>query len=343
MRRLLLLAVALVGSPAPAGAPGPVPAGRETVRERDALGRVRVEREVGLNDAGDFVNHGAWRSWDADGRLAGQGRYAWGKPSGLWTRWASADEAELLAAESLEGFTPPLMSRATYSDGLLEGAWTVTDARGSRVAEVSFRRGKRHGEARLWVAAGEPVRVARFEHGLASGDLEERGADGALAVVARYEGGRRREERVERYAEGGLKSREQWLGAVERVAEPDDPWRLRLARYEPAGAPLRDGLREAWWPGGQPKLRLEYRGGLAVGEAEWRHENGQLALRGAYEGGLATGTWTWWRSNGVRAATCDFRAGEPAGEWALWAADGRRERTPSEGRMVLRPDTGVVR
>lgn len=330
----------------------------ETVYERDSAGQIRVQREVRQNTQGDYVNHGVWRAWDAAGKLAGQGRYESGKPAGRWARWASAEDTPCLSADHFAGFTGPFLSQATYRDGKLDGAWSIFDASGKLVSEVHFADGLRDGFATLWNAKGEVSQRAQFEKGKPIGILQSLNDKGELATAAQYEAGRERIERVERYDNGRLKTRENWLSGVQQPLETDDPWRLRLASFAAAGPELRNGAREAWWPNGQPKLRVDYALGKAVGEARWWHENGQLALSGEYHDGLASGSWNWWRENGLRAAACRYEAGAPAGEWYLWAADGQRQPAAAMtgqpasvvgkpasavGKMVQRPDTMLVR
>ncbi|MEO0531109.1 MAG: hypothetical protein AAF266_11140 [Planctomycetota bacterium] len=309
----------------------------ETIRERDAAGRVRVCREVRLNERGDYVNHGSWRSWDEEGQLIGQGRYAWGKPTGVWSRWAIVEDAELLSTAPFAEYAGPFLSQASYRDGKLDGKWSIFDVDGRLVSEIEFRDGQRHGDAVLYSADGKTYRRSRFDEGLANGPLQQRNSAGELETLAVFESGRRRVERVERFDAGGLKSRESWLGGLTVAAVPDDPWRLRLARYEARGDELRDGLRETWWPNGQPKLRAEYLLGEAISTARWWHENGQLAIAGSYEEGLAAGEWSWWRENGVRAAACRYVAGRPAGELSRWAADGRRLPPAKAPQIALQP------
>lgn len=315
----------------------------ETVQQRDAEGRVRVHREVRLNELGDYVNHGSWRSWSEDGRLIGQGRYADGKPTGVWSRWAEIEDSSLLSTHPFVEFTGPFLSQATYRDGRLQGVWSIFDDAGRLVSEVHFRRGKRHGEAVLRTADGAIYRRSRFVAGEPVGEVEQRGDNGQLAVIATFEAGRRRIERVERYGSGGLKSREAWLGPLTTVTEPDDPWRVSLAAFDATGDELRHGRRESWWPNGQPKLRSDYRLGKAVGRARWWHKNGQLALEGAYAEGLATGDWGWWRENGVRAAACRYVAGRPVADASLWAADGRRLPPAQSPQLAANPESSLLR
>ncbi|QDT69502.1 MORN repeat variant [Planctomycetes bacterium MalM25] len=326
---------------------GPAPAGvatgarSETILQRDAAGRVRVRREVRLNAEGDYVNHGAWRSWDVEGQLIGQGRYAWGEPTGAWCRWADTEDSPLLATQPFAGFTGPFLSQAGYRDGKLEGAWSIFDAEARLVSQIDFRQGQRHGEAVLYTPEGQVFRRSRFAEGQPVGEVELQDAAGGLRAVASYEAGRQLIQRVEHHPSGALKSRESWLGPLTRSVSPDDPWRLALARYEATGEELRHGVREAWWPNRQPKLRAEYERGVATGSARWWHPNGQLALEGKYENGLAEGDWSWWRENGLRAAACRYAAGEPAGDWTQWTADGRR--VDSAHSVARRPSEGLIR
>ncbi|MEN0111849.1 MAG: hypothetical protein AAF805_14105 [Planctomycetota bacterium] len=323
--------LAAVSADAPPG--GVATDAEEVIRQRDEAGRVRVERRVRIDASGDYVNHGVWRSWDAEGVLLGQGRYAWGKPTGQWTRWATRGDSPLLATAPFDRFEGPFLSQASYRDGKLHGPWTIFGADGRRVSEIAFRDGERHGEAVLWTVAGEVYRRSRFVDGVPTGTLEEQGGDGKLRVLAVYEQGRRRTERVERHENGTLRLRERGLGPLTRQATSDDAWRVRLATYETVGDGLRHGLREAWWPSGQPKLVARYRVGKAIGAARWWHPNGQIALRGDYDAGLADGRWAWWREDGSRAAACRFAAGKPAERWSLWAADGTRLE-PTDARVA---------
>lgn len=294
----------------------------ETIRQRDATGRIRVAREVAQNEAGDYVNHGTWRSWNVDGELIGQGRYVSGEPTGSWSRWATAEESPLLATAPFAGFTGPFLSQANYRDGKLEGKWSIFAADGRLISEIAFRNGQRHGEAVLMSATGSLYRRSHFEEGLPVGTLQQQSSAGQLETIATFIDGRRQVERVERYASGAPESRENWLGPLTTAVSPDDPWRLRFAHFEATGDELRHGYREAWWPNGQLKLRAEYERGEAIAQARWWHENGLLALKGSYEEGVADGQWSWWRENGVRAAQCRYTAGKPS-EWEMWTADGR--------------------
>ncbi|MEQ8846615.1 hypothetical protein [Botrimarina sp.] len=338
-----LLAVLAAAGPGAADQTGgvrphePAAPEHEVIQQRDQQGRVRVYREVRLNQAGDYVNHGAYREWDAAGQLIGQGRYAWGEATGVWRRWATAADAPLLASAPFRAFEGPFLSQAEYRNGRPHGVWRIIAADGRTAAEVPLRDGLRHGSAVLYQPDGAAFSRQAFSHGVMEGPLETTDQRGEPQTVAVYEAGRRQLTRVEQYPSGAEKSREEWLGPPARVAEADDPWRLCLARFEESGAELRHGRREAWWPNGQKKLSVEYRFGHAVGEARWWHENGQLAVHGVYEQGRAEGLWSWWRESGARRAACRYAAGQPDGAAALWAADGRRVQANAERVAQLAP------
>lgn len=339
--RIIATAIALAACGA-AGAVTPTAPPSETIQQRDAQGRVRVYREVRLNPAGDYVNHGLYREWDDQGRLVGQGRYAWGEATGAWSRWLPAAESPLLGGAPFCAFDGPFLSQVDYLNGRPHGVWRIYSADSRLVCEAPLREGLRHGQMVLYQPDGSVFYRQSFSGGAPDGQIESTDENGKLRVVAEFESGRRRIERTERYESGAMKSYEQWLGPLARAAESDDPWLVRLAAYEESGEELRHGRRDVWWPNGQKKLAVEYRHGDAVGEAQWWHENGQLAVRGGYENGLADGVWSWWRESGARRAACRYSGGRPEAAPQLWAADGRRLEATAE-RVASLGAPGAVR
>src|SRR5947207_2649855 len=59
----------------------------ELVRERYLDGKVRVERQVTLNNEGNYVNHGTWKMYSPTGDVVAEGQYNFGERNGMWTRW----------------------------------------------------------------------------------------------------------------------------------------------------------------------------------------------------------------------------------------------------------------
>lgn len=298
------------------------------ITQRDATGNVRVERQVRLNLRGDFENHGFWRSWTPAGELCGQGRYASGKRTGVWRRWMSADELPEATASIARGFTPPLLSQATYREGRLQGPWRLTDAADRRVLEIAFADGERHGVATVLDVSGAVVRRSRFHEGKPTGSVERLSTSGVLEVVADYVEGRQRFSTQQRHPNGKLWVSQELLGPEVRRTIADDPWQARLATYAEHGSELRHGERVVWHPSGQIQLRARFSYGKPVGEARWWRANGQLATVGNYQDGKATGQWRWWHANGLLAARADYAGGTLVGDLASWDASGRRSGEP---------------
>ena len=50
----------------------------EIVQERYSNGKVKIERETTLDDKGNYVNHGAMKIWNANGKLVVEGNFNMG-------------------------------------------------------------------------------------------------------------------------------------------------------------------------------------------------------------------------------------------------------------------------
>ena len=86
----------------------------ETIRERFPDGRLKIEREVTTDSAGNYVNHGTWRMWDAGGDLVAEGRYEMGRRTGHWMRRFHRDEAAVLSTAPFDQFEAPFVAKATF-------------------------------------------------------------------------------------------------------------------------------------------------------------------------------------------------------------------------------------
>jgi hypothetical protein len=64
----------------------------ELVTERYANGKPYIERQVTLDTQGNYVNHGTWKMWAADGTAIAEGQYEMGQRVGTWTRWYGRNE-----------------------------------------------------------------------------------------------------------------------------------------------------------------------------------------------------------------------------------------------------------
>src|SRR6478735_10050670 len=100
----------------------------ELVRERYLDGKVRIERQVTLNNDGNYVNHGAWKMYSEAGDVIAEGQYTFGERTGLWTRWNGRSNSPAMNEATFRNFKAPFMSQATFVNGKMDGDWVITDA-----------------------------------------------------------------------------------------------------------------------------------------------------------------------------------------------------------------------
>ena len=138
--------------------------GREIVRQRYPDGTVQIARHVRLAENGDYVNDGQWKLFDRNGAVIAIGTYADGEMEGRWARLHSQSSGGIFMNPPFSQFQGPFTSKATFSVGLLSGAWTITDAKGRKVFEMPYKDGKRDGLA-VWFYPSEQIyrRNAVFE------------------------------------------------------------------------------------------------------------------------------------------------------------------------------------
>ena len=125
----------------------------EVVRERYADGKIRVERQVTLNNDGNYVNHGAWKLFSTDGDVQAEGQYNFGQRIGMWTRWVGPKDTPMLTEFPFKQFKAPFMSQVNFVEGKMEGEWTITDANDRKVMMVALKGGERNGNATIWMRA----------------------------------------------------------------------------------------------------------------------------------------------------------------------------------------------
>jgi antitoxin component YwqK of YwqJK toxin-antitoxin module len=296
----------------------------EIIRERHPDGRVKIEREVTTDNDGNYVNHGAWRMWDADGNLIVEGRHTLGRREGAWTRWLNRDDSPLLSELPFGEFQAPFESRATFQDGRLHGEWIVVDAKKRKCSSVALRDGKRDGLATLWLPGGKIYREATFRNGVAVGEVRERGVDGRLVTVATYVDGHELVNNVTHFTGTFRKKTDaSYLTAAVIETSPDDFWQFRFAEFAARGEDQRHGAWRSWHANGQLELEGCYEFGRENGTFTWWHANGQKAAEGNFVDGQLDGTWVWWHANGQKASQGDYHYGQLTGLWRGWSADGQ--------------------
>jgi antitoxin component YwqK of YwqJK toxin-antitoxin module len=306
----------------------------ETIRERFPNGQIKIERDVTIDAAGNYVNHGAWRMWNVDGELVAEGRYDMGRRSGRWVRQFQRDEAVVLSSAPFDQFESPFVAEADFTADRLEGAWTIADAQQRRCSRVTFKYGKRNGPATLWLPNGEVYREATFHNGSPVGELRERDQSGKLQIAATYVNGQQLVNKVTHFRDSEVKQTEA-MCLVATVTEDvaDDFWQLRFAEYRMQDVQLRHGAWKCWYRNGQPQAEGHFQYDRESGTFTWWHAHGQEAVEGDFVDGQPNGVWTWWHANGQKAAEGEYRNGQQVGAWRKWT---------DEGRLVQRFDTPSV-
>jgi len=297
----------------------------DVVRERYPDGRIKIQREVALDDQRNYVNHGTYRMFDPRGRTIAEGRYCMGKRHGRWVRHLAAGQGGQLSGILDRRFGGSFLSEATFVDGKLHGTWTITSAATNRkVIEWQFDSGVRHGTATWWHPNGQTWRVVTFKKGVPDGDSLEWGQDKKLAGQTTFIDGRELSTKVDWYARGKKKYEGSYLLA--RQPQPDFDWWNATAetpRAEKTGPDQKHGPWTAWYSNGQKQAEGRYEKDVPVGKFTWWHSNGQKEAEGLYAAGVQEGTWITWHRNGMKETEAVYEGGVLKGRLLRWEADGK--------------------
>jgi len=295
----------------------------EVIRERYPNRAVKIEREVTQDAEGNYVNHGSWKMWDAQGSVVAEGQYHFGQRVGVWNRWYRTGEVELLKTAPYSSFQGPFISQASFDQDQLNGKWCIFDSHQHKISEFEFADGERHGNFTWWFSSGQKMRECHYDGGELNGQFLEWGQDSRLILQVAYEHGRRLGSRAENYPAGGKKSDGLYLFAKEVVQTPDDWWNAKPAAYTKQGNDERHGHWIVWYSNGQKEVEGEYDHDIQVGEFTWWHANGQRTIQGEYRDGEQQGRWVWWHENGQKSIQGEFKQGHPIGKWTWWNEDGK--------------------
>jgi antitoxin component YwqK of YwqJK toxin-antitoxin module len=313
----------------------------EVVRERYSNGAVKIEREVTLDGEGNYVNHGAWKMWNAKGALIAEGQYDMGKRIGSWTRWHGRGEVPAMEKYPLNRFKPPLVSQVVFSDDMMEGEWLIVDADERKVKQVSLLAGKRNGTVTTWLPNGKIYRQGNYVNGVPVGDVLETDAkSGELKRVATYVEGRKIVTKTAHHKRGKQKkSEEMFLAATTVEKSADDFWSMKFAEYGSEGEDLRHGPAKAWFENGNVQSEGFYDYDKKDGTFTFWYANGQVAVSGEYDNDAPVGTWVWWHENGQKAAIGKYENGALVGQWRWWNDDGKlAEKKAYDGTETVSSD-----
>ncbi len=210
----------------PAAAPAPMAASEtdaETVTERYPNGKIKIERQVTKDAAGNYVNQGTYTEYALDGTVLKTGVFQDGKLQGKWTQSFAKDDGHLFSADHESEFLGPFTSEATFVDGRLDGAWTIKDRNGQTIVEWNFEQGVRDGKWSWSYPRGERRLEATFKNGKLDGDVLEWSQDGQLTNKTNYVDGRQLVKTVEWYTLG-QKHFEGCYLRVPKMSEPTYDW-----------------------------------------------------------------------------------------------------------------------
>lgn len=205
-------------------------------------------------------------------------------------------------------------------NGQREGRWLDLE-NGQVLQEASYRKGERHGPARLKAPADDSLTdEGMFVDGLRDGawkTVDDREVTVALMTYAR---GKREGVAQEWFRHGQMSQEQHWRG--DRLNGPHVTWHGGCSRKE-TGAYL-DGLKTGTW-------------------TRW-HPNGEKSEEGVYTRGQRTGTWTFWATNGAKTHRGPYVKGEAHGRFTEWFINGQlwREADFSEGFRTA-PAPGACR
>ena len=252
----------------------------ELVVERYSDGSVKVERQVSLNEDGDFVNNGLFRALDQRGDYQGAGEFRMGQRHGQWERVFTRKEGNVLTEDAQKGFTPPFKSIASFDNGQLDGDWTISDAEDRVLMQWHFVRGRREG-AWIWFSPNAAIRKqVTYENGQVSSNIVASDGDGNLKVLHPYLDGRELVPAVVSYGRGRKKYEGQILNPREITEVNVDWW---------------NGVIEAL------VVKTEEQEDRH-GQWQFWHANGTLSRQGTYDRGQRVGMFTWWHANGQTKA-----------------------------------------
>jgi antitoxin component YwqK of YwqJK toxin-antitoxin module len=300
------------------------PSKAELVIQRFPDGKHQIEREVMLDEAGNYVNHGRYQEWNSKGDLIATGEYANGQQQGLWVRFCSTKDSKVFEQEPYNRFKAPFQSSVEFQDGKLHGIWTITDKEDRTVSQVQFEHGLRSGPAVWFHPSGVPLWQGEYREGLLHGMFVEKDAQGKLLRESMYHSGRRIDKKTEYYAPKKVKSEFEYLTAAQTQKSADDWNRTVLATYELRGAEIKHGPHKTYFENGSPRSVAHYKNGKLTGAFEGWHANGQKEVQGAYEDGVQQGQWSWWHPNGMRRSLVVYHQGSAQGEVLAWNDGGKR-------------------
>jgi antitoxin component YwqK of YwqJK toxin-antitoxin module len=319
------------------------PSGVETILQRFADGKVEIARQVTQDAQGNYVNHGIWKQYQLNGQLLSAGFYKMGVRHGTWFRWHYANETPALLEDPYRRFRGPFLSKSSFREGKLEGAWTVHDRDQRLITEINFRDGQRHGTTTWIFPTGQKWSEMAYLNGELNGLFRQWDDKQKLVRQITFQKGRPFLQEIRYYDQKKqLKEIEQnFLGGKIAMQVADDWESLRLATYAVDSEKQKHGPETVWFPNGQIRMKGQYDQGKPVGQFVWWHENGQKQLAGNYDAGEQSGQWVWWHETGLKSIEGRYGHDQAMGLWTWWDPQGSVTRQQDYSDLTL-PESAIA-
>ena len=297
----------------------------DTITQRYNDGSPQIVRQVMQDQAGSFLNHGQWKLYNRRGSVLAEGEFREGRMDSAWQRWHPADSQGLFREAPFHQFPGPFLSIATFSDGKLNGTWTIFDRTRRKIFEMPYSNGQRNGRAIWFRPNGQSFREVDFKDGQLHGQLIEYDREDSTTRDATYDKGQELITRTSNYFKDQKRTEQSFLGPRMEFLADDDWWNANPAHYESIGEELQHGPTREWYPNGQLRVSGQYRQGFKVGSFRWWHDNGQKQIEGQFQQGARSGTWAWWHTNSRKAIEGDYDNDVEVGLWTWWNEFGELE------------------
>ncbi len=313
----------------------------ETVRERFSNGKIRIERQVALDQIGNYVNHGSYQEFNLSGEIICVGQYDMGRRQGNWMRNCSAKDSKMFEAYPYTELKAPFKSSVEFRNDKMNGSWVIEDDQGQVACQISLADGVRHGQYAIFHPAGEIYFQAEYQSGLLNGNLIVKDAQGKVTRQETCADGQKTTREVEQFSTGKaagenqqIMSEIQHLTPRHELVEPDNWDTTTYAVYRDKGERIKHGPFSYYFENGQLKSKGSYLKGVLNGDFESWYSNGQRETIGSYAQGLQQGNWVWWHDNGMRKTVASYADGKLVGISMAWREDGTRilasEKSPTQ-------------
>ncbi len=311
----------------------PAPAAREThpapqsshptVVDRYPNGKVKISRQVALDQDDNFVSHGEYTVHAPDGSIQGGGQYHLGRKTGEWTR-VFKTAVPVVSQNVIRGFTAPYTSVAIFKDDQLNGDWTITDGKKRPIVLWQFADGKREGQWLWFNPDGSTRKQVHFKNGQIIDDIVASNGKEEVKILVSYIDGRELTKHLSRYSPRQIKSEGFLLKPKEQTTVDVDWWNGILSEevVGTTGEIARHGEWRFYHPNGKVQMEGTYDRGKETGRFVWYHENGQKSSEGDYYNGKKQGRWEGWYASGARKTAGVCVDGEHDGLWMSWHENG---------------------